>query len=180
MRLTLRTRMLASFAGFLAGAITLTVTAMAWNAKNNLIEQVERDVGLLARVLSKTVSVSRTLPDQVEAIAAHGMIATASALAEWVAVAERHGEPVTALRSSLKRIIDNTAVSEIWITDSRGRAYLNAPLEGVDFTFSPNKAEQPQASQFWPLLTGEKQSVVQPVIKREIDDRHFKDRKSVV
>jgi sigma-B regulation protein RsbU (phosphoserine phosphatase) len=166
--------MLASFAGFLAGAITLTVTAMAWNAKNNLIEQVERDVSLLARVLSKTVSVSRTLPDQVEAIAAHGMIATASALAEWVAVAERHGEPVTALRSSLKRIIDNTAVSEIWITDSRGRAYLNAPLEGVDFTFSPNKAEQPQASQFWPLLTGEKQSVVQPVIKREIDDRHFK------
>ncbi len=174
MRWTLRTRILVSFAAFLAGAITLTVTGMALDAKQNLIEQVERDVSLLARVLSKTVSVSRTLPDQVEEIAAQGMIATATVLAEWIAAAEMHGETATELRASLKRIINTTAVSEIWITDPQGRAYLNAPLEGIDFTFSPNKAEQPQASAFWPLLTGEKRSVVQPVTKREIDNRLFK------
>lgn len=173
MNWTLKTRMLVYFATFLAGAISLTVTAMAWNAKNNLIEQVERDVSLLARVLSKTVSVSRTLPDQVEEIAAQGMIAVASALAELVAVAERHGEGPTLIRQSLRRIVASSAVSEIWITDPRGHAYLNAPLD-IDFTFSPSKAEQPQASEFWPLLTREKPSFAQGVIKREIDDKFFK------
>lgn len=171
---TLKTRMLVYFAAFLLGSITLTVTAMAWNARENLIDQVERDVSLLARVLAKTVSVSRTLPDQVEEIASLGMIASASVLAELVAVAERHGESATTIRQSLRRLVDETAISEIWITDSTGRAYLNAPLEGVDFTFSPNKSEQPQASEFWPLLTGEKKAYAQSVIKREIDDKHFK------
>jgi len=171
---TLKTRMLVYFAAFLAGSIALTVTAMAWNARENLIDQVERDVSLLARVLAKTVSVSRTLPDQVEEIAAAGMIASASVLAEFVAVAERHGESATTIRQSLRRLVDDTAISEIWITDSAGRAYLNAPLEGIDFTFSPNKSEQPQASEFWPLLTGEKKAFAQAVAKREIDDKHFK------
>ena len=83
---TLKTRMLVYFAAFLAGSIALTVTAMAWTARENLIDQVERDVSLLARVLAKTVSVSRTLPDQVEEIAAAGMIASASVLAEFGAI----------------------------------------------------------------------------------------------
>ncbi|MEN9775634.1 MAG: hypothetical protein RL322_2704 [Pseudomonadota bacterium] len=170
---TLRTRMLVYFAVFLAGSITATVLAMAWNARDNLIEQVERDVGLLARVLSKTVSVSRTLPDQVEGIANAGMIATATVLAEYVAVAERHGEPTTSIRRRLQRIVDDTALSEIWITDRAGRAYLNAPHDEI-FLFSPDKTRQPQASEFWPVLTGEKRSYAQRVIKREIDDKAFK------
>ena len=173
MRWTLKTRMLVYFTVFLAVAISITVSAMAWTAKENLVEQVERDVSLLAKVLSKTVSVSKVLPDQVEDIAGQGMLAAASVLAELVATAERHGEGPASIKATLKRLVEDTALSEIWITDSAGRAYLNAPL-AVEFTFSPNPEAQPQASQFWPLLTGEKSSVTQDTRKREIDDRLFK------
>lgn len=173
MRWTLKTRMLVYFTVFLAVAISITVSAMAWTAKENLVEQVERDVSLLAKVLSKTVLVSRVLPDQVEEIAGRGMVAAASVLAELVATAERHGEGRLSIRATLKRLVDDTALSEIWITDSDGRAYLNAPLE-VDFTFSPDASLQPQASKFWALITGERSSVTQETRKREIDNRHFK------
>jgi hypothetical protein len=42
---------------------------------------------------------------------------------------------------------------------------------GVDFTFSPNEAKDPQASAFWPLLNGGKDVVIQGARKREIDDQ---------
>ncbi len=173
MRWSLKTRMTVYFAVFLAIAVSLTVSAMAWNAKQNLIEQVERDISLLARVLSKSVSVSRTLPDQVEGIAGQGMIATAWAISELVAIAERHGESPTEIKKTLGRLVSRFDDSEIWVTDSSGRAYLNAPLD-IDFQFSPDPAEQPQASKFWPLLTGEQASVIQSTREREIDKRLFK------
>jgi hypothetical protein len=45
---------------------------------------------------------------------------------------------------------------------------------GIDFTFNPDPAKQPQASEFWPLLGGGKDVVIQRARKREIDDRVFK------
>src|SRR5699024_8747188 len=44
----------------------------------------------------------------------------------------------------------------------------------ADFTFSPNAEEQPQASEFWPLLTGDKSVVIQGVQERELDGGSFK------
>jgi hypothetical protein len=45
---------------------------------------------------------------------------------------------------------------------------------GVDFTFSPDSTKQPQASAFWPLITGDKAIVIQAAREREIDNRIFK------
>ena len=45
---------------------------------------------------------------------------------------------------------------------------------GVDFTFSPDPANQPQASAFWPLIDGSKKIIIQEARKREIDDKVFK------
>jgi hypothetical protein len=45
---------------------------------------------------------------------------------------------------------------------------------GIDFTFSPDPTKQPQASEFWPLITGGKKVVIQRARKREIDNRVFK------
>jgi methyl-accepting chemotaxis protein len=45
----------------------------------------------------------------------------------------------------------------------------------VDFTFSPDASAQPQASEFWPLLTAKNPtSVVQALKPREVDGRAFK------
>src|SRR5690606_6774141 len=60
-----------------------------------------------------------------------------------------------------------------WVTDENGHAYITTE-EGIDFTFSPDPQEQPQASAFWPLLTGDRTSVVQKAQKREIDESIFK------
>jgi hypothetical protein len=78
----------------------------------------------------------------------------------------------TEINAILKSIAEKSALQEFWITDSSGRAYLTNT--GVDFTFSPDSAKQPQASAFWPLISGGKEIFVQPARKREIDDRVFK------
>jgi hypothetical protein len=44
---------------------------------------------------------------------------------------------------------------------------------GVNFTFEADPAKQPQASAFWPLITGGKEIVIQGARKREIDDQVF-------
>ena len=76
------------------------------------------------------------------------------------------------INTTLKNIAEKSGAQEFWITDSKGHAYLTNT--GVDFTFSPDPAKQPQASAFWPLITGGKQVVIQDARKREIDDRIFK------
>ena len=44
----------------------------------------------------------------------------------------------------------------------------------VRFRFNPDPAVHPQASQFWPVLTGELTSCVQGARRGEIYDRLFK------
>ena len=47
-------------------------------------------------------------------------------------------------------------------------------LLGTTRRVNPDDPEQPQASAFWPLITGGKDIVIQAARKREIDDRVFK------
>jgi sigma-B regulation protein RsbU (phosphoserine phosphatase) len=64
-------------------------------------------------------------------------------------------------------------LDEIWITDEKGHAYLRNITE-IDFTFSPDREQQPQAHAFWPLLTGVNKTVVQEARQREVDTQVFK------
>jgi hypothetical protein len=75
------------------------------------------------------------------------------------------------INAALKAISGKSAIEEFWITDSSGRAYLTNT--GIDFTFSPDPAKQPQAAAFWPLIAGTKDVVIQGARKREIDNRVF-------
>ncbi len=174
LRMGLRVRALLFISIFLALAIGITVAAMSWNARTIVIEQVERDVEVLSRVLSQSISISQQLPDQVEEVLGQGMQATATALSHFVAAAEQAGRSPDQIKASLKRVIASSMIAEIWITDSKGRAYLNAPLEGIDFTFNPDPRVQAQASAFWPLLDGQTSVINQPMMRREIDNKHFK------
>src|SRR3954469_5213091 len=107
-----------------------------------------------------------------EEIIARHMVGEALLVAHYVALAEKSGLKPAEINATLKSIAEKSAAQEFWITDSAGHAYLTNT--GVDFTFSPDPAKQPQASAFWPLLDGRQKVVVQEARKHEIDDRIFK------
>jgi hypothetical protein len=110
--------------------------------------------------------------EDLEDIVGRHMVAEALLTAYLVAVAEKAGLGNEEIRAILKDVADNSAIDEFWITDPEGRAVL--ANRDIEFAFSPDPAEQPQASAFWPLLTGEKKVVIQKAQKREIDDQIYK------
>jgi methyl-accepting chemotaxis protein len=93
--------------------------------------------------------------------------------AHLVAMGEAAGNDTGEINRRLKQIAHDTVLDEIWITDEKGHAYLRNMTE-IDFTFSPDREKQPQAHAFWPLLMGERQTVVQEARQREVDTQIFK------
>jgi hypothetical protein len=110
--------------------------------------------------------------EDLEEIVSKHMVAEALLTAHLVAVAEEAGLGNEVIRAILKDVADNSVIDEFWITDAEGHAVLTN--REVSFTFSPDPAEQPQASAFWPLLTGEEEVVIQKAQKREIDGQIYK------
>ena len=100
------------------------------------------------------------------------MVGEAMLAAQFVAAAEKNGMGADAINAALKDIAGKSAIEEFWITDSAGHAYLTNT--GIDFTFSSDAKKQPQASAFWPLVTGAQKVVIQNARKREIDNKIFK------
>jgi hypothetical protein len=109
---------------------------------------------------------------ECEDLIARHMIGEALLAAHLVALAEKTAMKSIDINATLRQIAAKSAIQEFWVTDSSGHAYLTNT--GIDFTFSPDSAKQPQASAFWPLITGGKDIVVQDARKREIDNRVFK------
>jgi len=107
-----------------------------------------------------------------EDVIAQYMTAQALLTAHLVAISEKAGMKPTEINAMLKDIAEKSVIDEVWITDSSGHAYLTNT--GIDFTFSSDPAKQPQASEFWALINGQKTVVIQQARKREIDDQIFK------
>jgi hypothetical protein len=132
-----------------------------------------RNLAMLLVALSAVCTGSSTVrAADCEDIIARHMVGEALLAAHYVALAEKLGLKPAEINATLKSIAEKSAAQEFWITDSAGHAYLTNT--GVDFTFSPDPAKQPQASVFWPLITGGEKIVIQAARKREIDDRVFK------
>lgn len=110
--------------------------------------------------------------DNVEDTLGRHMVAEALLAAHFVAAAERSGMDRDEINAILRGIAEKSAVDEFWITDSNGHAYLTNT--GVDFAFDPDPSKQPQASAFWPLISGKTEIVIQAARKREIDDQVYK------
>lgn len=123
---------------------------------------------LVAAFVASPVAAQQDL----EEIVGQHMVAEALLAAHLVAVAEKAGLTVDEVDAILKDVVDRSPIDEIWITDAEGTAVFRTAE--AEFTFSPDPDEQPQASAFWPLLTGEEQVVVQKAQTREIDDKIFK------
>jgi hypothetical protein len=110
--------------------------------------------------------------DDLEVELGEHLLAMAAMGAHFVAVAEKAGVGADEINAHLAALSELTGL-EFWITDGDGYAYLRSEI-GVRFRFNPDPAVQPQASAFWPVLTGERASYVQAAQVREIDDRVFK------
>jgi hypothetical protein len=134
---------------------------------------VKRNVA--AVVIAMTVACAGTSTARAAAcedLVSRYMVAEALLVAHLVASAERAGMNKNDIDAILKNVAEKSVAQEFWITDSSGRVTFTNT--GIDFTFSPDPAKQPQASAFWPLLSGDKKIVAQASRKREIDDRVFK------
>jgi len=141
------------------------------NGRNGvLMARIPTAMLVISFVLSTGTSALRAA-DCEDTIARH-MVGEALLAAQFVALAEKSGMTPNEINAILKGVADKSAMQEFWITDSAGHAYLTNT--GVDFTFSPDPAKQPQASAFWPLIDGSKDIVIQAARKREIDNQIFK------
>jgi methyl-accepting chemotaxis protein len=157
----------------MAIAVLATAVTLAWSARHSLLKQVEHDGVAIAQVLGRSAVYAREVPGEVEKELGRQMVVQATLAAHLVAIAAAAGLPPDRINAHLRAITRSTVLNEIWITDSRGHAYLR-PRDEVDFTFSPDPRRQPQAHVFWPLLTGQRRIVEQAARKREIDDQVYK------
>jgi PAS domain S-box-containing protein len=168
----LRIRILLMITSLLAGTVMATTTIIALGARQALLKQTEDNGILVAQFLARMVRFSDRVPEDVDEAIGEQMVAQAAIVSRLVAVAEAAGLTPDEINAHLRTIADQTVIDEIWVTDEHGHAYLRTVPE-IDFTFDPDPQKQPQASAFWPLLTGET-VVIQNSRPREVDDRIFK------
>jgi len=171
--MTLQTRILLLVSTLLVVAVVGTVGALTWTSQQALLEQTEADGRTIAGLLARSAGFADQVPGDVENVIGEQMVVGATITSHLVAVAEEAGYSPDEIVDMLQQITDVTVLDEVWVTDENGHAYITTE-EGIDFTFSPDPQEQPQASAFWPLLTGDRTSVVQKAQKREIDESIFK------
>jgi PAS domain S-box-containing protein len=156
----------------LTATVLLTTTVMTFGARRAILTQTEADGILVAEFLARMTRFTKEVQQDVETAIADQMVVQAALTSHLVAIAEEAGLSSDEINRHLREVADQTAIDEFWITDENGHAYLhNVP--GIDFTFNANPEEQPQASAFWSLLTGQ-QTVIQAAQKREVDSRMFK------
>ena len=107
-----------------------------------------------------------------EALSKH-MVAEANLLAEFVATMVREGASKQYLNAVLAKVAKESAISEFWISDEKGRiAFTNIP--GANFKFPTDVKAKSQAAPFAALLNGAKKVVVQGFQPRKLDGKLFR------
>jgi phosphoserine phosphatase RsbU/P len=170
---TIRTQTLLMVTSLLVAAVLATAGVMGWNSRRALLADTEAEGLVIVRLLERSAAFGARVTSDVEAAIGEQMVIEATMAAHLVALGEAAGVSPQEINRRLKQIADDTMLDEIWITDEKGHAYLRNIPE-IDFTFSPDPKQQPQAHVFWPLLTGKAKSVVQEARQREVDTQVFK------
>jgi phosphoserine phosphatase RsbU/P len=170
---TIKTQTLLIVTLLLVIAVFATAGVMVLGSRRALLTESETQGLIIARLLARSAAFGAQVTSDFEKAIGEQMIVEATIAAHLVALGEAAGVGPKEINRRLKQIADDTVLDEIWITDEKGHAYLRNIAE-VDFTFSPNREEQPQAHAFWPLLTGKHKAVVQDARQREIDTQIFK------
>ena len=110
-------------------------------------------------------------PTGDETVSRH-MVAEAMLAAHFVDAALKAGMDRDAINSVLRRIADETVVTEFWVSDENGEiAFTN--MDGADFAFPTDPSADSQATPFAALLTGDETVVVQDAAPRVLDGAIF-------
>jgi PAS domain S-box-containing protein len=171
--MNLRAKITLMVTSLLAATVMLTTTVLVLGARRAALSQMEASGILLGEFLARMARFSEQVPQQVEDTISDQMVVQATLASHLVAIATEAGLTPEEINEHLRAIAETTPIDEFWITDEQGYAYLRS-TPNIEFTFSPDYNEQPQASAFWPLLTGQAATVVQTARRREIDNRIFK------
>jgi PAS domain S-box-containing protein len=171
--MTLRNQILLMVTCLLAIAVLATTGVLTWTTRQSLFSQTERDGIVLAQAVSRMTAFTQAVPKNAEKAVSDQMVAQATLAAHLVAIAEQAGLKPDEINTHLKAITDRTVLNEFWITDETGHAYLRV-IPDIDFTFSPNPKQQPQAYIFWDLISGKQKTIVQEARRREVDTQVFK------
>jgi HAMP domain-containing protein len=157
----------------LAGAVSVTASVLAWNTYQALLEQ-QREAGeVVVRILARTAYIVQGFPAEMENAIAEQMITEATISAHFVDAAEQAGWTADEINAHLKQIVAGTTLSEFWITDENGHAYLRT-AQDIDFTFDPDPVRNPQSYIFYDLITGKQSVIVQAATRRDYDGKTFK------
>ncbi|MGJ0504768.1 MAG: adenylate/guanylate cyclase domain-containing protein [Methylocystis sp.] len=172
-QLSFASRLVALVAALSVGATLMSSVLLSWSNYRAMLAEAEVEGESVARLLARSASLARELPLEVEQMLSQHMIVSAELLALFVEAAEKAGMTSAEINNRLNAITDRTTLDEFWVTDEKGYAYIHSN-KNVDFQFSASAEEQPQAHEFWDLLAGKKDKVVQDARKREIDNERFK------
>ena len=171
--MTLQARTLLMTISLLVLAVVATTAVLSWRGRSALLDTIEdQGIGITQRI-SIAANVFEQITKDSEATIGEHMLVEASIAAHFVAVGEAAGLSPAEINARLRSIVDRSVLDEFWITDEQGRAYLRSTPD-IDFQFNPDPRVQPQASEFWPVLTGQLGEFVQLARVREIDDQVFK------
>ena len=173
LKLSFTTRLIVLVSALSVGATLVSSALLTWTNYRATIQQAAEQGESIAHLLAKSARLARVLPAEVEEILAQHMVITGQLVAQFVDVAEKAGLSADDISRRLTKITESKVLDEFWITDEKGHAYIRK-LGSPDFTFSPSGEQQPQAHEFWKLLSGESAIVVQQARKREIDQERFK------
>jgi len=170
----LQTKIFLSIIGLLLITVIATAFVTTRGATQAMLAQMEEDGITIAQLLARSGNFAVRVPEQVEDVIGEQMVVEARIAAHLVAVAEgQAGMSPEEINAILQDITDHTVLDEFWITDETAHAYLRNELD-IDFTFSLDPAEQPQAHVFYPLLSQEDGIVIQEARQREVDPKVFK------
>ncbi|MBD2088845.1 response regulator [Microcoleus sp. FACHB-1515] len=172
----LRNKILLLVISLLAVTVFVTTAVFAWGTRRAVLAETEANGILVAQFLARMAGFANQVPQDVEAAIGEQMVAQATLTSYLIGLAQQAGLSDREINARLRQIADRTAIDEFWITDSDGQAvYQN--IAGIELTFNAggNAAKrEPNASEFWPLITGDRQVVVQPAQPRPLDGRIFK------
>jgi sigma-B regulation protein RsbU (phosphoserine phosphatase) len=169
----LRTRLSLIVSLLLAISIITTAVSLFFNTRKALLDQALSDGEILASIIARTAGMAETVENQTEQQLNQDMLSSARIVSHFVAIAEKAKLSRKEINRHLHEIVGSDNLGEIWVSDPKGKAYLHSKLGG-DFQFLSDPLKQPQAAQFWPLLSSKAGVVIQPVLKRESDGLDYK------
>lgn len=121
----LQTRLLWVVLPGLALAVGVSLGGLSYFSQQSVLRQARQDGQLLARVLGQSIAIGQRVEQGMEQLIGRDLTASATILAQFVAVAEHCRLPAAAITERLGAMVRPDNLAEIWITDAVGKAYLH-------------------------------------------------------